>query len=93
MSTPKTDPRGIFASRPSQVYCVPDAHGYCSTCADEALPATIQQMDAEGWTASVEMNGRIEEVDISLIEGAAIGLVVLVHGGVAIGTFDLENEK
>ena len=87
---------GIFASRPSRTsrnFCVPDAHGYCPTCADEALPATITRIGADQWTATVEMSGELSEVDVSLIEGVRIGQVVLVHGGVAIGSLEPEEKE
>ena len=42
---------------------------------------------------TVEINGQLAEIDISLIEDAAVGQVVLVHGGVAIGMADAEDER
>jgi len=73
---------------PEQKYCVPDAHGYCSTCSDEALPARVTELNEDQFTALVEINGRSAEVDVSLIDDIAVGQHVLVHGGVAIGLVD-----
>jgi HupF/HypC family len=69
---------------PDKAYCVPDAHGYCATCSDEALPARVIQVDEALWTATVEINGQTSEVDVSLVDRVTIGQMLLVHGGVAI---------
>ncbi len=71
---------------PEKNYCVPDAHGFCATCADEALRARVMQVDDARSIAMVEIDGRPAEVDVSLLEEVAVGQVLLVHGGVAIGT-------
>jgi len=36
----------------------------------------------------VTLDGRVEEIDISLVESIAPGDIVLVHGGVAIERVD-----
>ncbi len=84
---------GIFASKPKQDFCVPDAHGYCPTCADEALPAILRRVRAGDDTALAELNGQLIEIDVSLIEHACAGQVVLVHGGVAIGLLGAEERR
>lgn len=71
--------------------CVPDAHGYCPTCADEALRAKVIQVNLDQSSAMVEIDGQPAEVDISLVEDPAVGQVVLVHGGVAIGSVEQER--
>jgi hypothetical protein len=72
-------------------FCIPDAHGRCSTCSDEALTAIVQQVNEEMCTAIVEIGDQTSEVDISLVEGIYIGQTLLVHGGVAIGTQNPER--
>jgi len=58
------------------VSCTLDAEGHCITCSDEK------------WLAQVTLDGRVEEIDISLVESIAPGDIVLVHGGVAIERVD-----
>ena len=65
--------------------CLPDTHGYCATCGDEALPARVVRLTTDGWNALVEVAGQPTEVDISLVENVRVGDVLLVHGGVALG--------
>lgn len=69
-------------------YCEPDAHGYCATCSDEAVPARVLQIRSAEPTALVEINGRETEIDISLVEDVAPGRILLVHGGVAVGSLE-----
>lgn len=64
--------------------CVPEAHGRCLTCSDDAQPATILRLLPDGWTALADVGGRAQEIDIMLLEGVSVGAVVLVHGGVAL---------
>ncbi len=70
------------------VPCEPAAHGRCITCGDEALPARVLSLDEAGWTALVEVDGQRTEVDISLVDEVAVGQLLLVHGGVALGRVD-----
>lgn len=70
-------------------YCIPDAHGHCATCSDEALPATVLRVDADSGLALVQVNDTTEEIDITLVEEVAPGDVLLVHGGVAISGYSL----
>ncbi len=59
---------------------------HCITCGDEALPATVVSLDERLDVAVVEIDGQTTEVDISLVDGVAIGDTVLVHGGVALSS-------
>ena len=64
--------------------CGLDAEGHCVTCSDEALPATVLQVDQEAGLALVTVEETTVEIDITLVESVAQGDVLLVHGGVAI---------
>ncbi len=57
----------------------------CITCADQGTVAEIRAVDTSG-RAEVLAAGRTETVDVSLVEGAAAGDLVLVHAGVAVAT-------
>jgi HupF/HypC family len=65
--------------------CVLDAEGHCVTCSDEALPVRVLSIDQETGLALVLVQDTTEEIDISLVEDVALGDMLLVHGGVAIG--------
>ncbi|MBK8901660.1 MAG: HypC/HybG/HupF family hydrogenase formation chaperone [Anaerolineaceae bacterium] len=67
-------------------YCEPDAHGRCQTCSDDAYPAQIDRLLEDGVTAVAHLDGLETEIDISLVDGVAVGQTVLVHGGVALET-------
>ena len=70
-------------------YCDPTAAGHCTTCSDEALQARVLRIDEETGLALVEVmaeEARTEEVDITLVENVVPGDLLLVHGGVAIGS-------
>jgi hydrogenase maturation factor len=71
-------------------YCEPDAHGHCPTCSDEALPARVLEINEVLGTAVAQMEDQTVEVDVSLIEDVFPGQVLLVHGGVAIGSQSAE---
>jgi hydrogenase maturation factor len=73
-----------YPSAPPPLCGVPAADGSCITCSDMALPARVLRVDEASGTALVEVEHKAEEIDITLIELAAPGDVVLVHGGVAI---------
>jgi hydrogenase maturation factor len=64
--------------------CEPEMSGFCATCSDEALPAKVLSVDAATSLALVLLNGATGEVDISLVDAVAPGVVLLIHGGVAI---------
>jgi len=57
----------------------------CVTCSDRALPAEIRTLRSEG-TAEALIEGQLHTVDVSLIDAARPGDVVLVHAGVAISS-------
>jgi hydrogenase expression/formation protein HypC len=57
----------------------------CTTCADAAIPARIVALLPDGM-ATVEVDGaERQDVSVQLVD-AAVGELVLVHAGVAIGT-------
>jgi hydrogenase assembly chaperone HypC/HupF len=68
--------------------CTLDAEGHCITCSDEATPARIVRLDAAAGTALVEMASQTTEVDVTLVDAAAPGDWLLVHGGVAIANLE-----
>ena len=78
----KTEAESLTASLP---FCVPDAHGHCVTCSDEALEAEVLAVDAAGGMARVRIGAAEGEIDINLVDLPAPGDRLLVHGGVAIG--------
>ena len=57
-------------------------HDECITCGDAAVLATV--VDARGVTATVEVNGRREDVGIELVTPVAAGDVLLCHAGIAL---------
>ena len=71
-------------ARRDVIYCTPTEDGRCITCSDEALPATVLQINQESMSALVTVREAIEEIDITLVDDLVPGDVVLVHGGVAI---------
>jgi hypothetical protein len=64
--------------------CTPDAHGHCATCADEALPARVLSVDHVAGLALVAVGDTTGEIDISFVDEVVPGVVLLIHGGVAI---------
>ncbi len=68
-----------------QTSCELNGDGHCITCSDEALPVKIVSIDHTTGLALVEVQNKIEEIDITLVEDITVGDIVLVHGGVAIG--------
>lgn len=87
MSTTRRSAAALI-SHTDDAYCQPDAHGRCTTCADEALPATVVEFHPDPWIALVDINGRRAEVDITLVDKIKIGQLLLVHGGVALGAVE-----
>ncbi|MDQ2887955.1 MAG: HypC/HybG/HupF family hydrogenase formation chaperone [Chloroflexota bacterium] len=71
--------------------CALDAEGHCITCSDEALSVKVLLVDREMEMARVEVQGKEEEVDITLIESVQPGDTLLVHGGVAISCIEEGN--
>jgi len=71
-----------------EVSCALDGEGHCITCSDEALHVRVLYVDEENGLAQVTLDGREEEIDISLVENISSGDILLVHGGVAIARVD-----
>jgi len=83
---------------------VPDSHKgrryTCLTCSDEVVAVRVLSLDAESGLAGVavgettegEMGEKIEMVDVLLVEGGAVGDLILVHGGVALARYEEEND-
>ncbi len=55
---------------------------HCLTCSDEAVTATV--VAVEGANATVEADGRREQVGIELVEPVEPGDVLLCHAGIAL---------
>jgi hypothetical protein len=71
-------------SHPDVPFCEIDpATGRCATCADEGVEGRVLALH-EGALAEVEMEGRVREVAVELLDEVAVGDRVLVHAGVAI---------
>lgn len=64
-----------------------DGAWHCITCADEGRAGRVVALHAASM-ASVELDGRIEEVALDLLDGVAPGDHVLVHAGVALVRLD-----
>jgi hydrogenase maturation factor len=54
----------------------------CLTCSDEAVLATV--LEIRGLTATVEVDGRTEQVGVELVERVRAGDVLLCHAGIAL---------
>ena len=54
----------------------------CVTCGDVAVVGTVVEIHAE--SALVEVDGRREEVDVSLVMPVARGEALLCHAGIAL---------
>lgn len=66
------------------VHCEADpVTGRCATCADEGVEGRVVTLGDDG-LAGVEMEGRIREVAVELLDAVRVGDRVLVHAGVAI---------
>ena len=64
---------------------------HCLTCSDEMLSVRVVSIEKQTRLALVEIEGKQEEVDISLIEQVAPGDILLVHGGVALAFQTVER--
>jgi hydrogenase maturation factor len=56
--------------------------GRCLTCGDVAVTATV--VAVSGDTATVEADGRREQVGVEFVEDVAVGDLLLCHAGVAL---------
>ncbi len=62
-----------------------ECHGeVCITCSDSAVEVTVAELLADGMALVDTGAGTREEVSVALVQ-AAVGDVVLVHAGEAIG--------
>lgn len=77
---------------PDGATCVPDAHGHCSICGDEATLVRVVAVDAAGGTAEVVVGGVASTVAIDLLDEVAVGDAILVHMGFAISRIDPDGE-
>jgi hydrogenase maturation factor len=75
----------------NDIYCIPDQHGNCITCSDDAQQVTVIALMADGMSALVQMNDSHSEVDISLVDDVVAGHVLLAHGGVALKNLTMER--
>jgi len=62
------------------------ADEHCVTCGDVAVPATV--VEARGDSASVELDGRREQVGIELVAPVEPGDVLLCHAGIALARIE-----
>ncbi len=61
--------------------------GHCVTCADEALPMTVVDVDERrGLALCSDADGARHTVETALVDRPAAGRVLLVHAGVAIAS-------
>jgi hydrogenase maturation factor len=94
MSDEKRDQADLLGhdlSLDSGASCTRDAEGHCVTCSDEALPAMVLRVDEEAGLALVSVKDTTEEIDITLVERAVPGDLLLVHGGAAIAHLGSAN--
>jgi hydrogenase expression/formation protein HypC len=62
-----------------------ECHGeVCITCSDSAVEVTVAELLADGMALVDTGAGTREEISVALVR-AAVGDVVLVHAGEAIG--------
>lgn len=73
--------------------CNYTSDGHCITCSDEAVLVRVIHIDEATQLAQVKVQEKIEEIDISLVDGLAPGDYVLVHGGVALERVTQEQEE
>lgn len=57
---------------------------HCVTCADELLRMVVVHVAEDGATVIATADGGEHRVAIDLVDGVAVGDVLLVHGGVAL---------
>jgi hydrogenase maturation factor len=54
----------------------------CITCSDSAVEATVVAVNEQ--TATVDLDGRREQVGLELVDNVAAGDVLLCHAGIAL---------
>ncbi|HBY97208.1 MAG: HypC/HybG/HupF family hydrogenase formation chaperone [Ardenticatenaceae bacterium] len=84
---------GVSCQWPAGSTAAGTGESYCLTCGDDALPARVLHVDQDLALAVVEIEGQTTEADISLVDGAGIGDIILVHGGVALGRVGEANNE
>jgi hydrogenase maturation factor len=57
---------------------------HCITCGDRAVTATVVRVD--GATATVDVDGQLEQVGIELVGPVVVGELLLCHAGFALAT-------
>ncbi len=57
------------------------ANEHCLTCSDEVQRGVVLQICEKSGLALVELGGKLQDVDITLVEEVAPGALLLVHGG------------
>lgn len=72
--------------------CQPGPDGSCAICGDEALPGRVVKL-LDNNMAAVEMNGRLVEVAIDLVDEVRVGDMLLVHLGFAIAILEPEQAE
>ena len=55
---------------------------HCLTCGDAAVAATV--VHVEGATATVDVDGGLEQIAIELVAPVAVGERLLCHAGIAL---------
>lgn len=63
------------------------ATGHCITCSDEGVEGRVLALRGDD-LAEVEVEGEAREVATELLDGVAVGDVLLVHAGVAIARLE-----
>ncbi|MBA3495992.1 MAG: HypC/HybG/HupF family hydrogenase formation chaperone [Gemmatimonadales bacterium] len=56
----------------------------CITCSDQGVVLHVLHVMADGIGRCADEGGRVEEIDLTLIDGVAEGDIVLAHAGVAL---------
>ncbi len=56
----------------------------CITCSDQLLAIVVTEVDGAAGIARGTIDGSEVEVGIDLLDGVAVGEVLLCHGGVAL---------
>jgi hypothetical protein len=56
----------------------------CITCSDQLLAVLVTAVDTDSGIALGTVDGSSVEVGIDLLDGVAVGEILLCHGGVAL---------
>ncbi|RAQ96410.1 HypC/HybG/HupF family hydrogenase formation chaperone [Thermogemmatispora tikiterensis] len=85
---PESEPLSRQLGMSLRPLCQPDPEGYCPTCADEAVVATVLSVEAEAGMACVSLGLGEAMIDVTLLGEVRPGDRLLVHGGVALERLD-----